>query len=1248
MHAEDRPGWLEHESERPWPHGMDHALQDLDVLLREAHATGRLALLPALDLDRKHNFGTWHDWQWDWYFDLGASRLIDAAGNAHPLPVASRPPPDGVRTLIVGPGEPVPVSAGSWPRLVRRYATPAIDPPPDLPARNALRLDLVHSRAVRELARETVAEIARLDAGRFVALHVRRGDRLWQYPRALTEPDHLGDVLLAHVPEGSVVFAMSDERDPAFWEPLKRHYRLVRYPDFPRLAALVSETGDRRPDNYLLYEVENAIASRARMLFSTFPRGLVAGRAREDRALAGEVTGEMNRWRRKPGEANRRPDPGPRGGAAGRGEEPLWYNDWRQVPVPPAGTFTPWRAVSVVVWHPASQKALERTLGALAGQSWPLDLLEVVIVDMRPAGAPAAPAASPLKEKYVHLEDHAGGRARARNAGARAAAHDILVFLDAGMLPEPGWLAAHARWHHALPDALTIGLRARVPVDAANAPAASQRRGRLAETFAGRKAEPSKIESYLRRTGDLTSKADDPFRVLEGASIGIRREFHEQVGGFDESCAPCGMDDTEFGYRAHVRGALLVPLRDALAFHEAGPEKAGKPGETGPDASKAKAEAAHRIAHRAFRRGLPDRRFTVPRFVVTIDADGAPGEAVRAAVERVLSGPVHDLVVRVEAGAARDAAERLRHQLAPDPRVQVAPDESALDAFPASPFHVALPGATPWRADIVRRLRRRLGDAVMARSMLPDGSPVSIVRAWALHRARRTPWEPRDFGEVVTIPFRDLQPAAARSPAGRAPRTVTRTRPSAWSGPSPWYRADRALGAEVVALGPRARAVFAASRRVARTTNGRHVDVVVADTAADAPGGTAPSVVLAQAPARLSVPAFDPRVHNPTGWQRRGFHGVAALGPLEHLPPDSPADRVVPSEESRGIRWIPPTKQVLLRGIHHLEDVQAFHRDAAARAAEIARLAATGVVVHLADGGPGLEPLLGAELFGLMTAGVRDLDAAGREALSVRMRRAALRGHSLESRVRQAAELVLPDPPRLPLVSIVVATGRPERLDWVLGAVRRQGYPRLELVLALRGEGFGNVGPGAAGPAVPVTVLGLDAGLALGPALDAATRASRGRYVTRMDDDGVYGGEHVEDLVLAQDYSQAELVGKASEFLYLAGAGRTVRRPASGAEQFETIGSPVDGAAVLVARRAYDRTGGWARSAPDACQSLVADVVRAGGRIYRTHPLGFMRVRRGDARGADDVSLLKQAELSSTGWRPDLAGIDEGLPPPIP
>ena len=549
MHAQGHPGWLEHESERPWPHGMDHALQDLDVLLREARAAGRRALLPALDLDRMHNFGKWYDWQWDWYFNLGASRLIDPAGDARPLPIARDPPPAGARTLIVGPGESIPALARGYPRLVRRYATSAIDPPPGLPAVHELRLDLVHSKPIRDLARETVAEIARLDGGRFVALHVRRGDRLWQYPQALTAPEHLGDCLRARIPDRSVVFVMSDERDPGFWEPLRRRYRLVRYADIPRLAALVSGVGDRRPDNYLLYEVENAIAASAWMRISTFPRKAVPGRAGEDHAVADWVSRETNRWRLRPVEPRRRTAPAdprtrpraaaqapPAPGAAEYAGEPIWYNDWRRVPVPLPGAFKPSRPVSVVVPCRAAPGALERTLGALEGQIWPRELIEVVVVGdastVLPA-LPARPASMPLDVKVVRCEDREPGPARARNAGGQAAAHDILVFLDAGVLPEAGWLAAHARWHHVVSDALTIGFRGRVEVNGVggvDAPAVNVRPGSLAASSRRWTTEPSWIEPYLHRTGDLTSRADDPFRVVEGATIGIGRGFYELLG----------------------------------------------------------------------------------------------------------------------------------------------------------------------------------------------------------------------------------------------------------------------------------------------------------------------------------------------------------------------------------------------------------------------------------------------------------------------------------------------------------------------------------------------------------------------------------------------------------------------------------------------------------------------------------------------------------------------------------------------
>ena len=56
---------------------------------------------------------------------------------------------------------------------------------------------------------------------------------------------------------------------------------------------------------------------------------------------------------------------------------------------------------------------------------------------------------------------HGFGLARARNAGARAALHDILVFLDGDVIAEARLLAARARWHHAVSDALTLGFCSR-------------------------------------------------------------------------------------------------------------------------------------------------------------------------------------------------------------------------------------------------------------------------------------------------------------------------------------------------------------------------------------------------------------------------------------------------------------------------------------------------------------------------------------------------------------------------------------------------------------------------------------------------------------------------------------------------------------------------------------------------------------------------------------------------------------------
>lgn len=435
------------------------------------------------------------------------------------------------------------------------------------------------------------------------------------------------------------------------------------------------------------------------------------------------------------------------------------YNDWRAIDVAPLDRFTPVLPVSVVVPYYEAPGALRLTLAALERQTWPRDLFEVVIVDDG-SRVPLEAPSTPLTVTVEHQEDRGFGLARARNTGMRAAAHDILLFLDGDMLPEADWMAAHARWHHAVSDVLTLGFRAHVSVDGVSAEAIRRRPGSLKELFAGRPVDPWFVERHMIRTRDLTSKADDAFRVLGGGNFGIRRELYEMAGGFDESFTRWGGEDTEFAYRVFTRGGVLVPARDAFAWHQ---------GRRKEDRERKKRsrqlqgpKMAHLIAHHEFRDARPGRIFQVPQYVVTIEAAGVPADRVLETTERVLADLVHDLVVRIEMPPDDPGLPWLRDQFDPDPRVRVAPEREALDELPAASFHVRLPAGVAFARGVVHRLRGELGAAVAATAVLADGSRVSIARAWALHRARRMARDVADFGDVLTLPARRLRIGSVR------------------------------------------------------------------------------------------------------------------------------------------------------------------------------------------------------------------------------------------------------------------------------------------------------------------------------------------------------------------------------------------------------------------------------------------------------------------------------------------------------
>ncbi len=281
--------------------------------------------------------------------------------------------------------------------------------------------------------------------------------------------------------------------------------------------------------------------------------------------------------------------------------------------------------------------------------------------------------------------------------------------------------------------------------------------------------------------------------------------------------------------------------------------------------------------------------------------------------------------------------------------------------------------------------------------------------------------------------------------------------------------------------------------------------------------------------------------------------------------------------------------------------------------------------------GDRIGALVGADLYGLMTTDMRSIDVWARELLSVQMRRAALRDHSLRAC-------------RPPLVSILVATRRPRFLSWILDAVARQTYPNLELVLALHGGSFVDVERRIAKLQIPVKTIQVSACEPLGAVLNAATTAASGIFLAKMDDDDLYGNDHIWDIVLAHEYSKAPLVGKWSEFVYLAASDQTIHRSRGSNEDYQ---GNLTGGALLISRRALDWVGGWRRTQRSVDSALIGDFVQTCQSIYRTHGLGYMMVRHGDRHtyNVSDYQFLVEADRICRGWKPEMAGIEEPVSP---
>lgn len=367
-------------------------------------------------------------------------------------------------------------------------------------------------------------------------------------------------------------------------------------------------------------------------------------------------------------------------------------NRWTELQPPELGGWHPSERVTVVIPAFEDPHALELTAAGLVGQTYPRELLEIVIVDDGSEPPLSLPRAlDGFDARVVRQENTGFGAGRGRNRGAEEATGTILVFLDADTIPEPQLVEAHAVWHHTVADAVTLGFRTHVDVEGIDSAAitAASRAGSFDRLFDGRDQWRAEwIDRFLERTGELTADRHDLFKIVTGCNLGVRARTFGAIGGM-RILGVRGVEDTQLGYRLFAHGALLVPERRAGSWHQGASHFQGEERER--TRYQRVPVMANYIPLGGFRAFGSKRIFAVPACAVMVPVVRHSGEMVVKACESLLDGDFADLEIAVVLPPDYQELDYIERAFVSDPRVRIVSDDADLVPPAETPFRVTWP-----------------------------------------------------------------------------------------------------------------------------------------------------------------------------------------------------------------------------------------------------------------------------------------------------------------------------------------------------------------------------------------------------------------------------------------------------------------------------------------------------------------------------------------------------------------------------
>ena len=207
--------------------------------------------------------------------------------------------------------------------------------------------------------------------------------------------------------------------------------------------------------------------------------------------------------------------------------------------------------VSVIIPTHNRKNSLLRTLESVEQQSFPMDLLEVIVVDDGSTDDTPSIVNQPFPFRLRYAGQNNQGATAARNYGATLSQTEVLVFVDDDVTITPQALEALVKTCCQLPSVLVMGTLAKRSNNTESVYTA------IALTLAG---------SYVPAYDDV----DINFVDCNSELLACRRSDFLALGMFQDPTAGNGWpnwDDVDFGYRAQRNGFRILGTSKATAEH---------------------------------------------------------------------------------------------------------------------------------------------------------------------------------------------------------------------------------------------------------------------------------------------------------------------------------------------------------------------------------------------------------------------------------------------------------------------------------------------------------------------------------------------------------------------------------------------------------------------------------------------------------------------------------------------------------